>query len=67
MSTSEEVNLELLLLGHQRVVNIGAHPRMPFYVEFLRMGKVVWLLHLLTFALEPLPSHFEADRDTKFH
>uniref|UniRef100_A0ACD5WD51 Uncharacterized protein n=1 Tax=Avena sativa TaxID=4498 RepID=A0ACD5WD51_AVESA len=45
----------------------GAHPRTPFYGEFLRAAKAVWLLHLLAFALEPPPSHFEAGRGAEFH
>ncbi|EER90605.1 uncharacterized protein LOC8080221 [Sorghum bicolor] len=52
---------------HRRVVNGGAHPRTPFYGEFLRAAKAVWLLHLLAFALEPPPSHFEAGRGAEFH
>jgi hypothetical protein len=42
------------------------HPRTPFYGEFLRAAKAVWLLHLLAFALEPPPSHFEAGRGAEF-
>ncbi|KQK12386.2 protein GRAVITROPIC IN THE LIGHT 1 [Brachypodium distachyon] len=45
----------------------GKHPRTPFYGEFLRAAKAVWLLHLLAFALEPPPSHFEAGRGAEFH
>lgn len=52
---------------HRRVVNAGAHPRTPFYGEFLRAAKAVWMLHLLAFALEPPPSHFDAGRGAEFH
>ncbi|KAJ1292908.1 hypothetical protein BS78_01G026300 [Paspalum vaginatum] len=62
--------VEEAILGdgeHRRVVNGGAHPRTPFYGEFLRAAKAVWMLHLLAFALEPPPSHFEAGRGAEFH
>ncbi|TVU44337.1 hypothetical protein EJB05_03773, partial [Eragrostis curvula] len=52
---------------HRKVVAAGAHPRTPFYGEFLRAAKAVWMLHLLAFALEPPPSHFEAGRGAEFH
>ncbi|KAF7068874.1 hypothetical protein CFC21_074584 [Triticum aestivum] len=52
---------------HKKAVGAGAHPRTPFYGEFLRAAKAVWLLHLLAFALEPPPSHFEAGRGAEFH
>ncbi|RWW24760.1 hypothetical protein GW17_00010943 [Ensete ventricosum] len=45
----------------------GAHPRTGFYGEFLRLAKAVWLLHLLAFALDPAPAHFEASRGAEFH
>nr|DAD39318.1 TPA_asm: hypothetical protein HUJ06_013641 [Nelumbo nucifera] len=35
--------------------------------EFLAMAKVVWLLHLLAFAFEPAPCHFQAIRGAEFH
>ena len=53
--------------GGGKAVGAGAHPRTPFYGEFLRAAKAVWLLHLLAFALEPPPSHFEAGRGAEFH
>ncbi|XP_062212883.1 protein GRAVITROPIC IN THE LIGHT 1-like [Phragmites australis] len=62
--------LEEAILGdgeHRKVVGGGAHPRTPFYGEFLRAAKAVWMLHLLAFALEPPPSHFEASRGAEFH
>ncbi|KAG2534154.1 protein GRAVITROPIC IN THE LIGHT 1-like [Panicum virgatum] len=62
--------VEEAILGdgeHRRVVNGGTHPRTPFYGEFLRAAKAVWMLHLLAFALEPPPSHFEAGRGAEFH
>ncbi|KAF8757370.1 hypothetical protein HU200_010885 [Digitaria exilis] len=62
--------VEEAILGdgeHRRAVNGGAHPRTPFYGEFLRAAKAVWMLHLLAFALEPPPSHFEAGRGAEFH
>jgi hypothetical protein len=52
---------------HRKAVSGGAHPRTPFYEEFLRAAKAVWMLHLLAFALEPPPSHFEAGRGAEFH
>ncbi|CAL9120813.1 unnamed protein product [Musa acuminata var. zebrina] len=51
----------------RRQVLEGAHPRTGFYSEFLRLAKAVWLLHLLAFALDPAPSHFEASRGADFH
>ena len=57
---------EAVLGGEHRAAG-GAHPRTPFYGEFLRAAKAVWLLHLLAFALEPPPSHFEAGRGAEFH
>ncbi|CAN6291273.1 unnamed protein product [Urochloa humidicola] len=62
--------VEEAILGngeHRRVVNGGTHPRTPFYGEFLRAAKAVWMLHLLAYALEPPPSHFEAGRGAEFH
>ncbi|CAM0870093.1 unnamed protein product [Alopecurus aequalis] len=58
---------EAVLGGEHRTATGGAHPRTPFYGEFLRAAKAVWLLHLLAFALEPPPSHFEAGRGAEFH
>ncbi|KAJ6814568.1 uncharacterized protein M6B38_138780 [Iris pallida] len=51
----------------RRQVLAGAHPRTGFYGEFLRLAKAVWLLHLLAFALDPSPSHFEASKGAEFH
>ncbi|KAG6503064.1 protein GRAVITROPIC IN THE LIGHT 1-like [Zingiber officinale] len=51
----------------RRQVMAGAHPRTEFYGEFLRMAKAVWLLHLLAFAMDPPPAHFEAGRGAEFH
>ncbi|MED6153870.1 Protein GRAVITROPIC IN THE LIGHT 1, partial [Stylosanthes scabra] len=48
-------------------VSAGNHPRTKFYSEFLRLGKAVWLLHLVAFSLEPAPSLFEASRGAEFH
>ncbi|XP_008798959.2 protein GRAVITROPIC IN THE LIGHT 1-like [Phoenix dactylifera] len=51
----------------RRKVMAGAHPRTGFYGEFLRLAKAVWLLHLLAFALDPAPNHFEASKGAEFH
>ncbi|XP_072996624.1 protein GRAVITROPIC IN THE LIGHT 1 isoform X1 [Typha latifolia] len=51
---------------HRQVV-AGTHPRTGFYGEFLRLAKAMWLLHLLAFALDPAPSHFEASKGAEFH
>ncbi|KAI4986205.1 hypothetical protein ZWY2020_018835 [Hordeum vulgare] len=59
--------VEEAVLGGDEHKKAGAHPRTPFYGEFLRAAKTVWLLHLLAFALEPPPSHFEAGRGAEFH
>uniref|UniRef100_A0A0D9W0W5 Uncharacterized protein n=1 Tax=Leersia perrieri TaxID=77586 RepID=A0A0D9W0W5_9ORYZ len=55
--------------GENRSGGGGAnqHPRTPFYGEFLRAAKAAWMLHLLAFALETPPSHFEAGRGAEFH
>lgn len=45
----------------------GVHPRTGFYGEYLRLAKAVWLLHLVAFALDPSPSHFEASKGAEFH
>ncbi|GAB2214781.1 hypothetical protein Droror1_Dr00019144 [Drosera rotundifolia] len=54
-------------LEQHRQVMAGNHPRTEFYGEFLRLAKAVWLLHLLAFALDPPPSHFEASPGAEFH
>ncbi|XP_058198941.1 protein GRAVITROPIC IN THE LIGHT 1 isoform X2 [Rhododendron vialii] len=54
-------------LEQRRQVVAGAHPRSQFYGEFARLAKAVWLLHLLAFAMEPPPSHFEASVGAEFH
>ncbi|XP_057484379.1 protein GRAVITROPIC IN THE LIGHT 1-like isoform X2 [Actinidia eriantha] len=54
-------------LDQRRQVLAGNHPRSQFYSEFSRLAKAVWLLHLLAFALDPPPSHFEASRGAEFH
>lgn len=62
--------MEESLFGGQeqrRQVEAGGHPRTVFYGEFLRLAKAVWLLHLLAFALDPPPSHFEASHGAEFH
>lgn len=60
---------ESLLGGRElrRQVEAGTHPRTGFYGQFLRLAKAVWLLHLLAFALDPAPSHFEASWGAEFH
>ncbi|KAK1298447.1 hypothetical protein QJS10_CPB14g00807 [Acorus calamus] len=61
---------EASLLGdleHRRVVEGGdQHPRTGFYGGFLAVVKAVWLLHLVAFALDPGPSHFEVGRGAGF-
>lgn len=54
-------------LEQRRAVLAGDHPRTEFYVEFLRLAKAVWLLHLLAFALDPVPNQFEASCGADFH
>ncbi|XP_068667995.1 protein GRAVITROPIC IN THE LIGHT 1-like isoform X2 [Aristolochia californica] len=54
-------------LEHRRAVLAGSHPRSEFYGMFLGVAKAVWLLHLLAFALDPAPSHFQASRGVEFH
>ncbi|CAA6655096.1 unnamed protein product [Spirodela intermedia] len=56
-----------LAMEQRRQVEAGGHPRTVFYGEFLRLAKAVWLLHLLAFALDPPPSHFEASQGAEFH
>ncbi|WOL02026.1 IRK-interacting protein-like [Canna indica] len=50
----------------RRQVLAGNHPRTGFYGEYLRLAKAVWLLHLLAFAIDPAPAHFEASRGAEF-
>ncbi|KAF3334589.1 IRK-interacting protein [Carex littledalei] len=61
--------MEESLFGHkeqrQQVV-AGTHPRTEFYAEFLHMAKAVWMLHLLAFALDPAPTHFEVRKGAEF-
>nr|DAD25733.1 TPA_asm: hypothetical protein HUJ06_027200 [Nelumbo nucifera] len=62
--------MEESLFGHfeqRRVISTGNHPRSEFYEEFLAMAKAVWLLHLLAFAFELTPCHFQATRGAEFH
>ncbi|CAO2814256.1 unnamed protein product [Amaranthus hypochondriacus] len=62
--------MEESLFGNQEQRNqllSGKHPRTQFYFEFLGLAKAIWLLHLLAFALDPPPSHFEASRGAEFH
>ncbi|KAK9055334.1 hypothetical protein SSX86_026417 [Deinandra increscens subsp. villosa] len=54
-------------LEQRRQVLAGNHPRSRFYREFLGVAKAVWLLHLVAFSLDPLPSHFEGSRGAEFH
>ncbi|KAL8191599.1 hypothetical protein R6Q57_028330 [Mikania cordata] len=54
-------------LEQRRQVLAGNHPRSRFYREFLEVAKAVWLLHLVAFSLDPLPSHFEGSRGAEFH
>ncbi|XP_050369295.1 protein GRAVITROPIC IN THE LIGHT 1-like [Argentina anserina] len=54
-------------LEQRRYVVEGSHPRSQFYKEFLKLGKAVWLLHLLAFSVDPAPSLFEASRGAQFH
>ncbi|PKA46081.1 hypothetical protein AXF42_Ash015372 [Apostasia shenzhenica] len=51
----------------RETVVADGHPRTVFYREFLSLAKAVWLLHLLAFALDPPPSHFEASKGAEFH
>ncbi|KAG9453864.1 hypothetical protein H6P81_006768 [Aristolochia fimbriata] len=54
-------------LEQRRAIVAGTHPRSEFYGMFLGVAKAVWLLHLLAFALDPPPSHFQASRGAEFH
>ena len=54
-------------LEQHRQVMAGNHPRSQFYGDFLELAKAVWLLHLLAFSLDPVPSQFEASRGAEFH
>ncbi|KAL4571115.1 hypothetical protein LXL04_017866 [Taraxacum kok-saghyz] len=54
-------------LEQRRQLLAGNHPRSRFYNEFLALAKAVWLLHLVAFSLDPLPSHFEGSRGAEFH
>ncbi|KAI3772258.1 hypothetical protein L6452_03440 [Arctium lappa] len=54
-------------LEQRRQVLAGNHPRSRFYGELLKVAKAVWLLHLVAFSLDPLPSHFEGSRGADFH
>lgn len=54
-------------LEQHRQVVAGNHPRSQFYGQFLELAKAVWLLHLLAFSLDPVPSLFEASRGAEFH
>ncbi|XP_058099541.1 protein GRAVITROPIC IN THE LIGHT 1 [Magnolia sinica] len=54
-------------LEQRRAVLAGNHPRTEFYAEFLNLAKAVWLLHLVAFALDPAPSHFQASRGADYH
>ncbi|KAI7745585.1 hypothetical protein M8C21_032555 [Ambrosia artemisiifolia] len=54
-------------LEQRRQVLAGNHPRSQFYGEFLAVAKAVWMLHLVAFSLDPLPSHFEGSRGAEFH
>ncbi|XP_010262742.1 PREDICTED: uncharacterized protein LOC104601190 isoform X2 [Nelumbo nucifera] len=54
-------------LEQRRLVIAGNHPRSEFYGEFLGLAKAVWLLHLLAFALEPPPCHFQATGGSEYH
>ncbi|OVA17694.1 protein of unknown function DUF641 [Macleaya cordata] len=54
-------------LEHHDMVLAGNHPRSQFYGEFLRLAMAVWLLHLLAFALDPAPCHFQASKGAVFH
>ncbi|KAI3679936.1 hypothetical protein L2E82_50916 [Cichorium intybus] len=54
-------------LEQRRQLLAGNHPRSRFYGEFLALAKAVWLLHLVAFSMDPLPSHFEGSRGAEFH
>ncbi|KAH1263888.1 Protein GRAVITROPIC IN THE LIGHT 1 [Glycine max] len=54
-------------LVQHSLVSEGNHPRTRFYKEFLGVAKEVWLLHLLAFSFDPLPSKFEASGGAEFH
>ncbi|XP_076892346.1 protein GRAVITROPIC IN THE LIGHT 1-like, partial [Bidens hawaiensis] len=54
-------------LEQRRQVLAGNHPRTRFYGEFLALAKAVWLLHLLVFSSDPVPSYFEGRRGAEFN
>ncbi|GLJ32072.1 hypothetical protein SUGI_0645850 [Cryptomeria japonica] len=43
---------------HRNQILNGVHPRSPFYSVFLKFAKSVWLLHKLSFSLDPPASVF---------
>ncbi|KAM7258193.1 hypothetical protein ACFE04_013934 [Oxalis oulophora] len=62
--------MEESLFGHLEQHNqvvAGNHPRSQFYGEYLGLAKAIWLLHLLAFSLDPVPSQFEVSRGAEFH
>lgn len=54
-------------LEQRRQVLAGKHPRSRFYREsFVGVAKAVWMLHLVAFSMDPLPSHFEGSIGVEF-
>ncbi|XP_071699465.1 protein GRAVITROPIC IN THE LIGHT 1-like [Rutidosis leptorrhynchoides] len=55
-------------LEQRRQVLAGKHPRSRFYREsFVGVAKAVWMLHLVAFSMDPLPSHFEGSMGVGFN
>ncbi|KAI5065198.1 hypothetical protein GOP47_0019893 [Adiantum capillus-veneris] len=53
-------------LEHRKKISNGIHPESPFYQNFLKLSKAMWMLHLLAFSFKPNARIFQVKRNTEF-
>lgn len=53
-------------LDQRNFVMGGGHPRTPFYQAFLKLAKLIWLLHRLAYSFEPNVKVFQVHKGSEF-
>lgn len=53
-------------LDQRNFVMGGGHPRTPFYQAFLKLAKLIWLLHRLAYSFEPNVKVFQVNKGSEF-
>ncbi|KAM7472100.1 hypothetical protein LguiA_010283 [Lonicera macranthoides] len=53
-------------LDQRNYIMGGGHPRTPFYQAFLKLAKLIWLLHRLAYSFDPTVKVFQVKRGNEY-